>query len=395
LWLETEKLDEAIRETQLGLELGRLSIELARLELDTLQASVPLDLRGAKRAKEIADRNLQHFLKTDEQLRRRDANEQLKSIQDMLEGSQEELKQLEKMYKADDLTEETEEIILKRAKRDVERAQYLVDKQRINHERSLSEAIPREKELVEETAQRASLSLAKAEATLPRSVDQKRLELQKLESAQQEAQQKYERLRADRQEMVVTAPLSGYIYYGQCDRGRWTAASAGKPLRKGATLMPLQVALTVVAPSPAFVRLDVPEKDLKHLKVGMPAVVSPTGFDETLAGKLAALEPIPIKDGVFDARVTYGGGPQILPGMSCTVRITSYSKADALTVPNSAVFSDDLDEAKKYVLLSKQGATERRDVKIGPIGAEKTEILDGLQPGDVVLTKKPEEKAGS
>ena len=43
------------------------------------------------------------------------ANFSVKSADNMLAYEKEELRQLEKMYKADDLVEETEEIVLKRA----------------------------------------------------------------------------------------------------------------------------------------------------------------------------------------------------------------------------------------------------------------------------------------
>ena len=51
----------------------------------------------------------------------------LKMAKEVLEYEQEELHQLEKMYKADDITEETEQIVLKRARDTVERAKFMVE----------------------------------------------------------------------------------------------------------------------------------------------------------------------------------------------------------------------------------------------------------------------------
>lgn len=392
LWLETEQLDDELAATQLALDLGRLGIEMARSELEALQASVPLDLKDAERTKQVADKTLEHFLKTDEQFRRRDIEEQLKNAENMLEGSQEELKQLERMYKADELTEETEEIILKRQRREVERAQYFVDKQRVQRERQLNESLPREKEQVHEAAGRAALALAKALATLPRSLDQKRIELQKLEYAQKKLQQKYERLQADRQEMIVQAPISGYVYYGASERGRWGGGAAGaKPLRKGTAVAQGQTVMTVVSPSPMFVRVDAPEKDLHHLNPGIAGSVVPVAFaQESLPARLAAIEPVAVREGVYDGRVSFEGGARLMPGMTCTVRLVVYAKADVLTVPAAAVQSDELDQGKKFVLVESEGKPQRRDVTVGQSSGEKTEIVAGLKPGDKVFTKKPE-----
>jgi multidrug efflux pump subunit AcrA (membrane-fusion protein) len=46
----------------------------------------------------------------------KELEESLKSTQDYVDYAAEEVRQLEKMYKADDLTEESEEIVLRRAK---------------------------------------------------------------------------------------------------------------------------------------------------------------------------------------------------------------------------------------------------------------------------------------
>ena len=397
LWLETDKLDEEIRGSELALALSRLSIEAAKSELEALAATVPLDLRDAEQAKQLADKTLEHWVQYDEARRRRDADESLKSSQYSLEYAQEELKQLEKMYQADDLTEETEEIILKRARRTAEQSQYYLERAKVQHERTLQEIVPRENDQVREAATRAAIDLAKARATLPRSLEQKRIDLSKLEYSQQKLQEKYDRLRADRQEMVVSAPMAGHVYYGQSDRGRWTTgAGLAKQLRKGGALMANQVVLTVVATSPAFVRIDVPEKELGRLNPGAPATIVPTGFAaERIAGRLASIEPIPIKDETFDGRVACEVGPRIMPGMTCSLKLVAYAKDDALTVPSAAVSSDPADDAKKFVQVFKDGQAQRRDVKVGQTSGERTEILEGLQPGEEVVVPAPAKPAGA
>ena len=40
-----------------------------------------------------------------------------------------------------------------------------------------------------------------------------------------------------------------------------------------------------------------------------------------------------------------------MPGMSCTAKLVPYVKKNALTVPASAVFTDELDDEKRFVYL--------------------------------------------
>ena len=55
----------------------------------------------------------------------------------MLNYEQDELTQLEKMYEADDLTEETEEIVLKRQRNSVEFAEFSLESARLSRDRTV------------------------------------------------------------------------------------------------------------------------------------------------------------------------------------------------------------------------------------------------------------------
>ena len=124
VWLDMKEIDQQIQDLQHTLRLNELSQQSAKAVLDLLKTTVPLDLESAIRAKRIADEDLNYFLQTNRAFEQESAEFSLKSSKQSLEYAQEELKQLEEMYNADDLTEETEEIVLKRARNDVERARF-------------------------------------------------------------------------------------------------------------------------------------------------------------------------------------------------------------------------------------------------------------------------------
>jgi multidrug efflux pump subunit AcrA (membrane-fusion protein) len=74
--------------------------------------------------------------------------------------------------------------------------------------------------------------------------------------------------------------------------------------------------------------------------------------------------------------------------MACTIKLVTYRKANALTVPATAVFSDD-DESFYVYLPAKEGKPRKVTVRVGKTADGKTEILDGLKDGDEILASKP------
>ena len=89
-----------------------------------------------------------------------------------------------------------------------------------------------------------------------------------------------------------------------------------------------------------------------------------------------------------------GEAPSVIkPGMACSVKLVLYRKADALTVPATAVFEDDWADAPSYYVYlagtHKDGKHPKRPVKTGKSAGGKTEIVDGLAEGDEILTSKP------
>ncbi|QDU41157.1 macrolide transporter subunit MacA [Maioricimonas rarisocia] len=396
LWLDTDKIENEIRDLEFQIEQGQLSLEQKEVELATLRKSVPLDIEAAERSRRIAVDDLNYFLETDEDLRRRSAEESLLSAKYSLEYAQEELEQLEKMYRADDLTEETEEIILRRAQRDVDRRRFLLETTRARSERQTSTEIPREKVRLEEAANRSQIALTRAHTTLPAQVKTAEIELARLKHSQENLERKLADLQADLEQMTVTAPADGIVFYGSCQRGKWPEIEArAKQLRKGGTVPANTVLMTIVTPGPSVVRVDVPEKELHALLQPREGYITPDAYpDLRLQAEFTRVNAIPIKDGVFDGTVLFDfkpGKQQIFPGMNCTVTLVVFESEDALTVPKKAVFTDETITGEKHVwVVDDAGGHERRNVTTGASSDNRVQITAGLDAGDSVLLSAPE-----
>ncbi len=322
--LETEKLDLAIEELQYDIKLGQIGLEEAEEALDLLRKSNALAMESARRNERRAAEDLKRFLTLDQDASKEAIEFSLKSSKNWLAYQEEELKQLEQMYKEDDLTEESEEIILKRTQDSVDSARFALRRAEQAHDRGLEVELPRKHEELEAAVQEAAISLEKAKDTLPSKETQEELKLKKLQLAQQKLKAKLQRLEEDRETMRINAPTSGIVYYGEGNDGKWPAADSLRAmLTTGGALKPNQTIMTVVDARPLHVVATISEKELRHAREGAPVEIEPVAFPELeFDGTIREISEIPVADGRFrvvvDVKVP-DDCPQIMPGMSCTV----------------------------------------------------------------------------
>jgi HlyD family secretion protein len=264
LQLDTEKIDEAIADLQLKRALTEPAIQQSEASLKALRATTPLDLKAAERALVIAQEDLARYLKIDRGLAEKSAALQLKSAEQALENQRDELRQLEKMYKADDLTEETEEIVLKRQRRAVEAAEFMLETSRAAYQDTMKSDIPRKQETLEVAAGRQEAGAAKAKVSVPATLAQTERELEKAKTERIREDEKLKKLQADREKLVVRSPIDGVVYYGRFARGKWSAAEgAVETLKPGAPVVKGAVVMTVVQLRPLAVRASVGEAEVR------------------------------------------------------------------------------------------------------------------------------------
>ena len=249
--LDTEKIDKSIADLQREQAVARLALQEANSLLETLRGTVPLDLVAAERNKRNADQDLSYFLNVDRPMSERIAAFNVKTAENSLAYVQEELRQLEKMYKADDLVEETEEIVLKRTRDALERAKFMVDYMRNERDSFLKIRLPRADEAVKTAAERQTLDTQKAKATLPLTLRRSELALEKLKVENDRSEEKLKRLLADRSALIVKAPAGGVVYYGRFSRGKWSGQeTVAEKLRRGGRLTADDVFMTIIQRGP-------------------------------------------------------------------------------------------------------------------------------------------------
>lgn len=397
--LDLDGINAEIADQENAQKSGELALTLARAELKSTEEITPIDLAAAERAKQVADEDLKRFLEFQRPLNEKSARFALKISEQNLEYQNEELKQLEKMYKADDLTEETEEIILKRARNDVDQAKFGVELAQSRTNETLETSLPRQEIALKEAARREAVALERAKSSLPLGPTRARLNLQMLELSQRQGANRLTKLKSDRERMSVKAPVDGIVYYGRCERGKWSTANLsatdGK-LTHGASLTPNVAFMTIVAERPVFVRAAAEEKNLQSLHVGMAGRAESVAYPNlSLGAKVTSLAAIPMADGKFDAKISIELGEEakaLMPGMTCNVKLVAFDKPDAVVVPAAAVF-EDASTGKHYVYrVGADDSRQKTEVTLGERTEKEVEIVQGLLEGDKILLEKPAEK---
>jgi multidrug efflux pump subunit AcrA (membrane-fusion protein) len=392
--IETDKLDEAIQDQEIGGRIAALAHALMERELAALEKSTPRQLELARRARRIAEENRKRYEEKERELATANNDLGLAWSKQSRENAEEELAQLEKMYEQDDLTEETEAIVLKRARFQAEVARFFERLAKDEHERAATLDLPRALESVRLAAEAAVLDNERAEAALPLTLDKLRLELEKTANERRKAAEQLAELKADRHGLPITAPADGVVYYGRWRQGKWIDGdAAAQRLRPGGQLDPRETVITVVGPGKLHLRAIVAEKDLGRVPVAAATRILPRAFPEPpLAGRVRSVASVPVGPGRFEAVIDLvDDPPRLVAGMEADVRVTADQRAEVLAVPRKAVFTDEFDDGRRYVLVFTGAGQEpmKRTVTVGRSNDELTEITAGLSVGEEILLDKP------
>lgn len=392
--LDTEDLDQTIKDLEAGQALSDLAWKQAGEELRVLEKLTKEQLAHAELTKKRTDENFEQFKKGVAPFRPKYLAVSAKWTDLYLETVLTEFKELKRMYEADDLVESTEDLVLKRQ-------QLRVAWEKLDHEKDVKFTIPWRREVefprtMEDEKKRvrdAAVALDNATTALTLGLEKKRLATEKLKYDRTRAAEHLGKLRADRKTMIITAPAAGVVYYGKCDRGQWKSVDkAASQLREGGQLGAYNVFMTVVGKRGMFVRAGAAEQHLRDLRKGEDAQVIPTGYpDEKLKGEVESITVQPGGPERYTVRVSVPRRRAILPGMTCKVRLVAYQKEKAITVPAGAVFAEPDDPDSRYVYLQavEDKEPEKQRVTVGRTKNGQLEITKGLAKGDVILLKKP------
>ncbi len=391
---DPEKIDKAIKEMEYDQRMSEYQMKAMEIDMPLAERSNPLDMASAERAFKHAKEDFDKWINVDKKTSVDSVEFSLKSSQQSLDNQKEELKQLEKMYRSKDLVEETEEIILKRQRFAVEASEHFLKLTKNRRDQVINVELPRREREMKDGLERAEMAYIKAKAAIPMSLDQKKLGMEKAKYERERSKEKFANLKKDRTLFTVKAPADGVVYYGRCVQGNWSGSAT--KLQKGGSVMGDEVFMTIIKAGSLFVRGSVDEKDSKTVVAGQVCKITTPAFaDAKITGTIEKIAPVPV-GGSYEVKIKLNPTDvAVIPGMSAMVKVITYEKKDALTLPVGCVFADDGDEDKQVVYKPvASGKPEKVAVKVGKKAGGKAEILSGLSEGDEVLLTKPGKPAG-
>jgi len=170
----------------------------------------------------------------------------------------------------------------------------------------------------------------------------------------------------------IAAQMSGYVDKRRVDAG--TLVSPTTPL------------CTVVRTNPAIVVINVPENDISLLQVDGLAAVRVGADDVEYQGRVKRIAPtVDVTTRTILAELVVPNAEGALrPGMYADVLLVAREKADALVVPEEALMRLN---GQTDVLRVVDDIARTTRVTLGIIGEGYAEVIDGLEEGELVVTR--------
>ncbi|HFT6012669.1 TPA: efflux RND transporter periplasmic adaptor subunit [Legionella pneumophila] len=173
--------------------------------------------------------------------------------------------------------------------------------------------------------------------------------------------------------VAVNAPIAGII--------------DARNINLGQAVEPNTVLFHISNRDKLLVVAQVYEEDLGKVKVGQEVNVHVLSYPkQTFPGLVTLIEPnLDPLTRTVNVRIALDNKERLLkPGMFVRANVILTHNKAALTVPNTALLQAD---SKQFVFVQNGGTYKRVDVKVGAVEDDYSEIIDGLVPGDLVVTQ--------
>ncbi len=273
--LDTRAVDEEIHKAELEAQSAAIRhqsvVEKNRLDQEAAESQLEL----AKASLDRAQRSLEGWKKDELAFIEREDEISKRYEEANVEDQTDELDQLEKMYQADALVDATEDIVIKRSRRqlDLTQTSNRLARDRSQYRRQLDLALQTEQR--EEQVRKQAEELARL--TRQQEIDARVRADAELRSADsvREQDEKLARLRRDRERLVLRAPRAGILLHGASKDYRPGRSPAR--VDRGSQLAVHQELFLIADPEPSAVALDVSDADLARLHSGTSVRVQTLG----------------------------------------------------------------------------------------------------------------------
>jgi len=172
----------------------------------------------------------------------------------------------------------------------------------------------------------------------------------------------------------IRSPIEGYI--------------TDRPLYPGEMASTSTPLLTVMDTSKIIAKAHIPQSDAMLLRKGDKAAIEVTGGEDKIAGTVTLVSPALDPSSTTVEIWVQAANPkqQLRPGTTVKLSMNAQTVPGALVIPAAALLNANGDTAQVMV-IDAQSVAQSRDVKTGIQNDQNVQIVEGLKPGDQVVTQ--------
>jgi HlyD family secretion protein len=388
--LDSSALIDARVDQQIRVQNAEAAFVGARENLAVVENQAKSDIDKAKLAFDFAKQDLRKYVEGEYLNQRKEMESQITLAKEELQTTEEKLKWSQKLFEKEYISQtelQIDELSTHKNKLDLELAE--------NNLRLLEDFThPRNLAKLESDVNQADMALERTNRKAKADVVQAEADLKAKESEFGRQQDKLKKNEEQIAKTKIYAPADGLVIYATSARSRGRGNE--EPLTEGSAVNERQELIYLPTATAVKATVKIHETSLQKVRTGLPVVVTVDALPgKTFTGRVEKIAPLPDAQmvwlnpdlKVYNAEVYLEGeGDYLRTGMSCKAEIIIEEYDDAIYIPVQAVLRVG-GEPTVYVLSS--GEFEPRKVEIGMDNNRMIRIIQGLQPGEVVLLTPP------
>lgn len=315
--LEAPECAEALERAKESVVGAELSLAAIKDAMALHEAGFPEQYAGAQRRLERAREEFKHFKEVDRAVQVRSNELNLENSRNNIEDQEEELRQLERLYKGNDLAKESQDIVLNRSKRRLEQSKERHKMAEDRHERWIKVDLPRREQDMESAVKSAELEMQRMEQLKATGNAELRSRLIGAERRLADTKQHLAKLEADTAALVLVAPHDGFVVAG----GASGNDGVSMPLQAGDKVGKGQAIAAVIDTSTLVLNVPVLANTRERYQPGTKVSVKSDELGVTVPGTVKLTGMI-VRDGKVTARVEIDNADgKLLPGAKAGISI--------------------------------------------------------------------------
>jgi len=375
---DSAAIDREIERLREARETNTRAASQAEVSLRHFSESAPLRQAARKLAATQAKQDLDAFNATGRKTAEERASQKIKTIQQLLPRQREELTRLVNLHETGKTQENFTNTLVLRQLDEVSATEFTLRMESLDLERTIKVLLPREAEALTTRQRETELELRHTEEAIQHELALRKSELDSAKEASGQVERDLALLEADRALFEMKAPAAGWLFHGSLHGSR--PSTGQSPI---ATFVPATSKMSVVS--------LVPEASARIMAAGLEGTGAVSGLSEPAVPlKILSIGEIPSSEGKVrvEMAATWPEGFHPVPAMGLDVRLISHRKPSAISIPSNALSFGPSGWTVEVKLA--EGNTEPRPVKPGLVSGSMTEILSGLEPGQVIQVTHPE-----